>query len=97
MEAGTEVIGYARCSTAEQAAGGHGMDAQEVAIRAEVERRGWVLVGIVRDEASSAEDTDQTGLLSALAQVRDGQAGVGARGRQARSPVPLRRGLRHDP
>ncbi len=74
MEAGTKVIGYVRVSTAEQAVGGHGMDAQEVAIRAEVDRRGWVLVRIVRDEGASGKDTDRPGLLDALRQVRDGAA-----------------------
>lgn len=73
MEAGTKVLGYARVSTAEQAVGGYGMDAQEAAIRAEVERRGWVLVGIVREEGSG-KDTDRPGLLDALRQVRDGSA-----------------------
>lgn len=90
MEAGTKVIGYVRVSTAEQAAGGHGLDAQESAIRHEVERRGWVLVRIARDEGASGKDTDRPGLLEALRDVRDGAASglvVGKLDRLSRSVV----------
>jgi DNA invertase Pin-like site-specific DNA recombinase len=47
------VIGYARVSTDEQAASGLGLDAQEAAIRAETERRGWELVEVITDAGIS--------------------------------------------
>jgi len=43
-------LGYARCSTQEQADAGNGLAAQEKAIRAECERRGWQLLDVARDE-----------------------------------------------
>lgn len=46
------VIGYTRVSTEEQGDSRAGLEAQEAAIRAEVERRGWELVDIRSDVAS---------------------------------------------
>ena len=46
------VIGYTRVSTEEQGDSRAGLEAQESAIRTEVERRGWALVGIRSDVAS---------------------------------------------
>ncbi len=45
-----------------------------MAIRSEVERRGWVLLRIARDEGASGKDTDRPGLLEALREIRDGAA-----------------------
>jgi DNA invertase Pin-like site-specific DNA recombinase len=69
MNAGTTVFGYVRVSTAEQAASGYGLSAQEAAIRAECERRGWVLLEIVRDEGESAKTLNRPGLRSVLERI----------------------------
>lgn len=45
-------IGYCRVSTEEQGRSGLGLDAQEAAIKAEVERRGWQYDGMFTDVAS---------------------------------------------
>ncbi|MBO9531747.1 MAG: recombinase family protein [Solirubrobacteraceae bacterium] len=74
MEAGTKVIGYTRVSTAERVAGSHGLDAQEAAIRAEAERRGWLLVGIECDAGATGKDTDRPGLAAALEAVKGKRA-----------------------
>ena len=74
MEAGTKVVGYVRVSTAEQSNNGHGLDAQETAIRREVERRGWVLVGIERDAGMTGKTIDRPGLASALDAVKTKRA-----------------------
>ena len=42
MHPGPRLLGYARVSTADQAANGHGLDAQEGAIREACERRNWI-------------------------------------------------------
>jgi DNA invertase Pin-like site-specific DNA recombinase len=63
---GLRAIGYARTSTDEQLAG---LDAQDSAIRAAVEARGWQLVDVVREQAPGA-DTDRPGLARALRRAR---------------------------
>lgn len=45
----TDVIGYVRVSTEEQAGSGAGLEAQRAAILVEAERRGWRLVEIIQD------------------------------------------------
>ena len=68
------MIGYARCSTHEQAVSGLGLVAQEDAITRECERRGWRLERLVRDEGASGKSLDRPGLQSALRAIADGQA-----------------------
>ena len=46
------VIGYMRVSTEEQGDSRAGLEGQEAAIRAEVERRGWDLIDLRSDVAS---------------------------------------------
>lgn len=67
------VLGYTRVSTAEQATNGVGLAAQEAAIRAECERRGWRLVEVVRDEGASGKSLDRPGLTSALERIAAGE------------------------
>lgn len=50
-----KVIGYVRVSTEEQALSGLGMEAQQAAILAEVNRRGWTLVRWAVDDGVSAK------------------------------------------
>jgi DNA invertase Pin-like site-specific DNA recombinase len=65
------VVGYVRVSTDEQAASGNGLHAQETAIRAECERRGWNLIQVERDEGESGSTLDRPGLARALQHVAD--------------------------
>ena len=55
-------VGYIRVSTAEQAAGGLGLDAQETAIREECRRRGWELVEVFTDAGLSAASRSRPAL-----------------------------------
>jgi len=68
-------LGYARCSTQEQADAGNGLAAQETAIRAECERRGWQLLDVARDEGHSGKSLDRPALHAALQQIAAGEAG----------------------
>jgi DNA invertase Pin-like site-specific DNA recombinase len=68
------VIGYARCSTTEQADSGLGLAAQEAAIRSECERRGWQLITMVSDEGESGKSLDRPGLQSVLQRIADREA-----------------------
>jgi DNA invertase Pin-like site-specific DNA recombinase len=68
-----EVIGYLRVSTAEQAANGHGLDAQRAAIAREAEHRGWD-VQWVEDRGVSGTRDDRLGLAFALDQLNQGAA-----------------------
>lgn len=63
-------IGYVRVSTDEQARSGLGLEAQEQAIRAAAEQRGWELGGIITDAGLSGSQTDRPGLADALARMR---------------------------
>jgi DNA invertase Pin-like site-specific DNA recombinase len=69
------VIGYARVSTAEQGSNGYGLDAQEAAIRDECQRRGWRLLGVMRDEGASGKSLDRPGLREALERIASGESG----------------------
>jgi DNA invertase Pin-like site-specific DNA recombinase len=75
MVKGQRVIGYVRVSTAEQADSGLGMEAQRTAIRAECDRRGWVLERIYEDAGFSAKSmVKRAGLGEALTALRAGEA-----------------------
>lgn len=74
MNPGTIVIGYARVSTVEQADSGNGIAAQEAAIRAECDRRGWTLAYIARDEGVSGKTLDRPALTEALERIAGGEA-----------------------
>lgn len=65
-------LGYCRVSTDEQGDSGAGLEAQEAAIRAAVQRRGWDLVDVRTDVASgkSMRRRDSLGLT-----LRDMEAG----------------------
>jgi len=67
----TPVIGLVRVSTEEQEASGAGMDAQEAAIRARCEARGWDLVEIVREAASGKTLAKRPELQSILARLEN--------------------------
>lgn len=69
-------IGYLRVSTAEQAAHGYGLKAQERAIRELCRRRRWQLEAILSDEGESGShglDT-RVGLSDAIARCKRGEA-----------------------
>ena len=68
-------LGYARCSTQEQADTGNGLAAQEKAIRAECERRDWTLLDVARDEGHSGKSLDRPALHGALERIAAGEAG----------------------
>ncbi len=70
-----QVIGYLRVSTAEQADSGAGMEAQQVAIQDEADRRGWVVTWI-EDAGFSAKDLKRPGVLRALELLQTGEAGA---------------------
>ncbi len=63
------VLGYARCSTTEQAESGLGIAAQEATIRSECQRRGWELVDVITDEGESGKSLDRPGLQSVLERI----------------------------
>lgn len=68
-------IGYVRVSTAEQAGSGAGLAAQEAAIRAHCERRGWVLQSILSDAGlSGASVGKRPALAQALVALDRGEA-----------------------
>jgi len=67
------VIGYARCSTDEQADAGVWLEAQRQAIKREARRQGWQLVGIFEDVASGARK-QRAGLEAAIEAVASGEA-----------------------
>jgi DNA invertase Pin-like site-specific DNA recombinase len=68
------IIGYGRCSTAEQGESGLGLAAQEATIRAECQRRGWELLDVVLDEGESGKDLNRPGLNSVLERIARGEA-----------------------
>ena len=71
------MIGYVRVSTDDQADSGAGLEAQRGAIRAECDRRGWVLLEILEDAGASGKTLKgRPALAEALAMVGDGAAGA---------------------
>jgi DNA invertase Pin-like site-specific DNA recombinase len=73
----TSVVGYVRVSSREQADSGLGIEAQDHAIRAECERRGWHLVRIERDAGKSGKTMrNRPGLARALGLIESGKAGT---------------------
>ncbi len=68
------VIGYMRVSTREQGDSGAGLEAQEAAIRAEADRRGWDLVALRQDVSSGASLRKRGALGETLRDLRDGRA-----------------------
>lgn len=71
MTKGTQVVGLVRTSTDDQA---NGCDAQEAAVRAECERRGWVLVEVIREQGYSGRGSERPGLSRALTMIANGEA-----------------------
>jgi DNA invertase Pin-like site-specific DNA recombinase len=69
-------IGYCRVSTAEQGDSRAGLEAQESAIRAEVERQGWELESIRVDVASGSSMRKRPELAATLADLREHRADV---------------------
>ncbi len=71
------VVLYTRVSTGEQADSGAGLAAQESQLRAEAERRGWLVVGLLSDAgASGSSMRKRPALADALALVDHGQGDV---------------------
>lgn len=76
VDARPRAVLYVRVSTAEQAANGHGLDAQRDALRREADRLGWDVVAEVADEgvSGSRHFGTRTGGAQALALLESGQA-----------------------
>jgi DNA invertase Pin-like site-specific DNA recombinase len=73
----TDVLGYVRVSTAEQADSGAGLAAQRATIADECHRRGWHLVGIQEDAGASGKSMNgRPALAAALAALDRGDAGA---------------------
>jgi DNA invertase Pin-like site-specific DNA recombinase len=73
----SQVVGYIRVSTTEQADSGLGLEAQRAAIDAECARRHWELVEMHEDAGASGRSLKQRpGLSAALAAVDEGRAGT---------------------
>lgn len=67
---------YLRVSTAEQASGGLGLDAQRTDITAECARRGWELAAVFEDRGISAGAVSRPGLEAALTACAADRTGV---------------------
>ena len=73
----TQVVGYVRVSTDEQASSGLGLDAQRAAISDECRRRGWELVEVFEDAGASGKSmVGRPALQEALDAVRSHAAGA---------------------
>ena len=71
-------LAYCRVSTLDQAEYGASLDAQEAALRAEAERRGWQ-VEVIREEGRSATSIKGRPLLiAALDRLDRGESTAGA-------------------
>jgi DNA invertase Pin-like site-specific DNA recombinase len=69
------VVSYLRVSTSEQADSGLGVEAQRVAVSAEVGRRGWIEVAEKADLGASGKGmSGRVGLQEALAMLASGEA-----------------------
>ena len=62
----TDVLGYIRVSTDEQAASGAGLAAQRTAIIGEAERRGWHLLEVIEDAGFTGSNLNRPGIAAAL-------------------------------
>lgn len=62
----TDVLGYVRVSTEEQANSGAGLAAQRAAILGEAERRGWRLVEVIEDAGFTGANLNRPGIATAL-------------------------------
>ncbi len=72
---GAVVVGYVRCSTAEQTDSGLGLTAQRTAIKAECERRGWTLDAVYEDAGASGKALQgRPALAEALGRLDRGDA-----------------------
>lgn len=71
-----QIIGYTRVSTAEQGDSRLGLEAQEAAIRAECDRKGWTLTRIATDTASGASAVGRPGFTEALDDLDAARGGV---------------------
>lgn len=69
MATSHRMVGIVRVSTEDQAESGLGLGAQERAIREECARRGWVLVDVIAEPATSARQRARPGLRAALEMV----------------------------
>lgn len=67
----TDVIGYLRVSTEEQARSGLGLDAQRAAVAGEAERRGWTVQWMV-DDGYSAKDLRRPAIQETLGRLENG-------------------------
>ncbi|MBI2763513.1 MAG: recombinase family protein [Chloroflexi bacterium] len=70
----TDVVGYVRVSTDEQAASGAGLSAQRAAIHAEAARRGWTVVEVIEDAGYSGKSMKRPGIAKALEVLKQGRA-----------------------
>lgn len=71
------VVTYARVSKREQADNGHGLDAQEAQLVAEIDRRGWQRVDEKVDKGLSGASMDgRNNLVEAIRMVESGEADV---------------------
>jgi DNA invertase Pin-like site-specific DNA recombinase len=68
-------FGYCRVSTGEQVNSGAGLDAQQAALRAEANKRGWDLELVV-EEGLSAKDMNRPKLSAALDRLDRGEGDV---------------------
>ncbi len=71
-----QATGYVRVSTDEQGRSGLGLDAQQDAIVAECERRGWQLAEVVEDVGYSGKSLNRPGIESALGKLKAGETDV---------------------
>jgi DNA invertase Pin-like site-specific DNA recombinase len=68
--------GYCRVSTSEQSDNGASLEAQEKAIRAEAERRGWQLIDTVSEVGSGKSADARQRLQDALSRLDAGEADI---------------------
>ncbi len=71
------MIAYLRVSTDEQAISGLGLEAQESTLRADITRRGYELVDVVRDDGISGSTLDRPGLQGVLRRLAAGDGADG--------------------